>query len=217
MPCVHACAALARVNRRAEDFCHKWLTMDTYRDTYTDYINPLPGQHLWEKSESNRPQAPKTKKKTGPLTKKRRKDADEDSGGSKKSKPTRVLKRQLKPFTCRYCLQKGHTKRGCPKKRAPDVAAAVAGAAAAAAAAKTKSNPQGNAASGSTVDSNTVTPEAIDVHPPCANQDAPTSQPPPDPAPQPVDVQEVEIDISQPNFSDAQESQEALPLRPSKL
>ncbi|XP_072083824.1 uncharacterized protein [Arachis hypogaea] len=129
---------------------------------------------------------------------------------AKKSKPTRVLKRQLKPFTCRYCLQKGHTKRGCLKKRAVDVAAAVAAAAAAttAAATKTKSNPQGNAASGSTVDPNTVTPEAIDVHPPCANQDAPPSQPPPDPAPQPVDVQEVEIDISQPNFSNAQEFQE---------
>ncbi|RYR18095.1 hypothetical protein Ahy_B03g062720 [Arachis hypogaea] len=188
MPCAHACAALARVNRKPEDFCHKWLTMDAYRDTYAHYINPLPGQHLWEKSESNRPQVSKAEKKTRPLTKKRRKDADEGSGGSKKTKSTRVLKRQLKPFTCRYCLQKGHTKRGCPKKRAADVAAAAA-----AAAAKAKSNPQENAASGSTVDPNTVTLP---------------SQPPPDSAPQSVDMQEVEIDISQPNFSDAQESQE---------
>ncbi|RYR58065.1 hypothetical protein Ahy_A05g023746 [Arachis hypogaea] len=72
----------------------------------------------------------------------------------------------------------------------------------AAAAAKAKSNPQENAASGSTVDPNTVTLP---------------SQPPPDSAPQSVDMQEVEIDISQPNFSDAQESQEAPPQRPSKL
>ncbi|RYR01163.1 hypothetical protein Ahy_B06g080006 [Arachis hypogaea] len=134
MPCVHACAALARVNKRPEDFCHKWLTMDAYRDTYAHYINLLPRQHLWEKSESNRPQAPKTKKKTRPLTKKKRKDANEGNGGSKKSKPTGVLKRQLKPFTCTYCLQKGHTKRGCPKKRAAGVATAAT------AAAKTESN-----------------------------------------------------------------------------
>ncbi|XP_025692382.1 uncharacterized protein [Arachis hypogaea] len=164
MPCVHACVALARVNRKPEDFCHKWLTMDAYIDTYAHYINPLPGQHLWAKSESNRPQAPKAKKKTGPLTKKRRKNADEGGGGSKKTKSTGVLKRQLKPFTCRYCLQKGHIKRGCPKKRAADIAATAA-------AAKAKSNPQENAASGSTVDPNTVTLP---------------SQPPPDSAPSPL-------------------------------
>ncbi|RYR15204.1 hypothetical protein Ahy_B04g071927 [Arachis hypogaea] len=146
MPCVHACAALARVNRRPEDFCHKWLTMDSYRDTYAHYINSLPRQNLWEKSESNRPQAPKTKKKTGPLTKKRRKDTDKGNEGSKKFKPNGVLKRQLKPFTCKYYLQKGHTKRGCPKKRAADVAAALVAAAAAADAAKTKSNAQRNVA-----------------------------------------------------------------------
>ncbi|RYR11250.1 hypothetical protein Ahy_B05g079716 [Arachis hypogaea] len=85
MPCVHACAALARVNRGPGDFYHK------------------------------------------------------------------------------YCLQKGHIKRGCPKKRAVDVVTAV----------KTKFNAQGNAALGSTVDPNTVTPEAINVPLPFANQDAP--------------------------------------------
>ncbi|RYR07375.1 hypothetical protein Ahy_B05g074719 [Arachis hypogaea] len=55
MPCVHACAALTRVNKKPEDFCHKWLTMDAYRDTYAHYINPFFGQSLWEESEQNRP------------------------------------------------------------------------------------------------------------------------------------------------------------------
>ncbi|RYR02557.1 hypothetical protein Ahy_B06g081352 [Arachis hypogaea] len=135
------CAALARVNKRPKDFCHKWLTMDAYRDTYVHYINPLPGQSLWEKSDQNRPQAPKKKKKPGPLTKKRRKDADEGNEGSKKSKVTGTLKRQLKPFTCKYCLQKGHTKRGCLKKRATDVVQALTDAAAAAAAVAAKTKP----------------------------------------------------------------------------
>ncbi|RYR12861.1 hypothetical protein Ahy_B04g070169 [Arachis hypogaea] len=180
MPCVHACVAIARVNKRPEDFCHKWLTMDAYRDTYTHYINPLPGQSLWDKFEQNRPQAPKKKKKIGPLTKKRRKDADEDNEGSKKFKTTGTLKRQLKPFTCRYYLQKGHTKRGCPKKRAADVAQALATAAAAVAAAKTKPNAQAQAP-----------PEA------------------PAQAPAPVDAQVVEIDLSQSNYSDAQQSQQS--------
>ncbi|RYR76046.1 hypothetical protein Ahy_A01g000638 [Arachis hypogaea] len=50
IPCVHACAVLARVNKRPEDFCHPLVTMDSYTKTYEHYINPLPGQSMWEKS-----------------------------------------------------------------------------------------------------------------------------------------------------------------------
>jgi len=81
---VHACAALARVGRRPDEFCHQWLTMEAYNNTYAFYINPIPGQALWKKSPHNRPQAPKFKKKPGPLTKKRRKDADEEPSGGKR-------------------------------------------------------------------------------------------------------------------------------------
>ncbi|RYR25109.1 hypothetical protein Ahy_B02g058735 [Arachis hypogaea] len=70
IPCVHACAALARVNKRPEDFCHPLVTMDSYTKTYEHYINPLPGQSI-------KPQAPNIKRKPGKLTTKRRKDADE--------------------------------------------------------------------------------------------------------------------------------------------
>ncbi|RYR19836.1 hypothetical protein Ahy_B03g064726 [Arachis hypogaea] len=45
MPCVHACAALARV-RRPDEFCHQWLTMEAYNNTYAFHINPIPGQAL---------------------------------------------------------------------------------------------------------------------------------------------------------------------------
>ncbi|RYQ86407.1 hypothetical protein Ahy_B10g106077 [Arachis hypogaea] len=56
--CVHTCAAIARVNKHPEDFCHKLLTMESYNATYCHHINPLPGQQLWERSENNRPLAP---------------------------------------------------------------------------------------------------------------------------------------------------------------
>ncbi|XP_057755628.1 uncharacterized protein LOC130974795 [Arachis stenosperma] len=46
MPCVHACAALARVGRRLDEFCHQWLTMEAYNNTYAFHINPIPGQAL---------------------------------------------------------------------------------------------------------------------------------------------------------------------------
>ncbi|RYQ83617.1 hypothetical protein Ahy_B10g102374 [Arachis hypogaea] len=68
---------------------------------------------------------------------KRRMNADEKDGGrSKKSKADPKpqsnngdnvhLKRQLVPFTCSFCGDKGHIKRGCKKKRACDAAAATA-------------------------------------------------------------------------------------------
>ncbi|XP_016172122.1 uncharacterized protein LOC107614417 [Arachis ipaensis] len=55
IPCVHACAALARVNKNPEDFCHKLVTMESYRETYRHHINPIPGQTFWEVSESLKP------------------------------------------------------------------------------------------------------------------------------------------------------------------
>ncbi|RYR28227.1 hypothetical protein Ahy_B01g052348 [Arachis hypogaea] len=62
------------------------------------------------------------------LQQKRRMDTDEAKGGHKKSKPTSTkdstnLNRQLAPFTCSYCGEKGHTKRGCKKKKLADAAA----------------------------------------------------------------------------------------------
>ncbi|RYR30080.1 hypothetical protein Ahy_B01g054908 [Arachis hypogaea] len=46
MPCVHACAAMARAGKQPENFCHRWLTMDVYNDTYAFHINPISGQKL---------------------------------------------------------------------------------------------------------------------------------------------------------------------------
>ncbi|RYR38599.1 hypothetical protein Ahy_A09g043669 [Arachis hypogaea] len=99
------------------------------------------GKHLclcqfWMLAESLKPQPPKIKRGPGKLQHKRRMDTNEAKGGSKKSKPTSTkdninLKRQLAPFTCNYCGEKGHTKRGCKKKKLADAAAKAKAAAAA--------------------------------------------------------------------------------------
>ncbi|XP_057760685.1 uncharacterized protein LOC130981066 [Arachis stenosperma] len=130
MPCVHACAALARAGRRPDEFCHSWLTMEAYNNTYGFHINPIPGQALWEKSPYNIPQAPKFKKKPGPIKKKRRKDADEEPSKGKKQKTS--MKRVHKKGHCRYCGESGHTKRNCHKRAVDEESAAVAAAAVAA-------------------------------------------------------------------------------------
>ncbi|RYQ89568.1 hypothetical protein Ahy_B09g096142 [Arachis hypogaea] len=43
IPYVHACAALARVNKSLEDFFHKLVTIESYRETYQHHINPILG------------------------------------------------------------------------------------------------------------------------------------------------------------------------------
>ncbi|XP_025692605.1 uncharacterized protein [Arachis hypogaea] len=185
--CVHACAALARVNKRPEDFCHPLVTMDSYRKTYEHYINPLPGQSMWEKSAYSQPQAPNIKRKPGKLTTKRRKDADEGTSLNKKAKQTVTLKRQPKPFTCTYCCVKGHTKRGCKQKRADELAAALATAAAAVAASKAKATHTGSTPATESSNTTNPAPPAADISPPVSASQA------------------EEVELSQPSYGGTQD------------
>ncbi|RYR64294.1 hypothetical protein Ahy_A03g010428 [Arachis hypogaea] len=192
MPCVHACAALAKAGKRPEDYCHQWLTMEAYNNTYAFHINPIPGQALWEKSPYNRPQAPKFRNKSGPLKKKRRKDADEEPSGSKKLKTK--MKRIYKKVRCRCCGEAEHTRRNCPKRAAAEEAAAAAEAAAAEATAAEAAAAQPTAANGGEGQANSAAPVP----------EAPT---------------EINLDQSQPPSEATDDSQQVLPspVRPPKL
>ncbi|RYR19080.1 hypothetical protein Ahy_B03g063761 [Arachis hypogaea] len=200
IPCVHACAALARVYKRPEDFCHSLVTMDSYKKTYEHHINPLPGQSLWEKSVYNQLQAPNIKRKPRKLTTKRRKDSDEGT-----------LKRQLMSFICNYYGVKGHTKRGCKKKRADELAAALAAAAATVAAAKSKSTPTGSTPAAEASNTTNVAPQVVEAPPGVAVQNHAqlevTDNLPPAVA--------TEIDLSQPNYGGTQD-EAPLPPPPTK-
>ncbi|RYQ99546.1 hypothetical protein Ahy_B07g087491 isoform A [Arachis hypogaea] len=215
IPCVHACAALARVNKRPEDFCHQLCTMEAYNKTYAHHINHLSGQSLWEKSMYTHPQAPNIRRRPGALTKKRRKDVDEGNSGNKKAKPSGSLKRVLKPFTCRYCGVKGHTKRGCSKKRLDEVAAAVAAAKAAADKAKSKAASEAGPEPHTVASATQAGPQpqtatsASNLGPQAHVAAAPVDKPP-----------VVEIEISQPNYEGSQDiagSTAPAPSRPKKL
>ncbi|RYR65839.1 hypothetical protein Ahy_A03g011759 [Arachis hypogaea] len=132
---------------------------------------------------------PNIKRRARAITKKRRKDADEGNSSNKKGKPTRNLKRHLKPFACRYCGVKGDTKRGCSKKRLDEIAAALAAAKAAADKAK----------------SNAAAPTS-------------EAGPQPHIAAAPVDKPSVvEIEISQPNYEGSQDIAGSAAPAPSRL
>ncbi|XP_015973023.1 uncharacterized protein LOC107496309 [Arachis duranensis] len=188
-------------------------------------------------SRANRPLASLVKRKPGQLQTKRRKDADEGGHSSKKSKPTTTLKRQLRPFTCKYCLQKCHTKRGCQKKKAAEAAEAekkkaaeaaakdpkaasqnVTATATASATTTTSNAPQAATASATATGSGIATASATATATASAIASAPAPATLVD-----VDVQQAEIDLSQPSYSEAENSQKEheqnrnTPTRPGKL
>ncbi|RYR27678.1 hypothetical protein Ahy_B01g051705 [Arachis hypogaea] len=122
------------------------------------------------------------------------------------------LKRQLENFTCSYCGDKGHTKRGCKKKRLADTAAAAAVAEAEA----TTKNKEGVGGGDPTADQTCV-----------ATSDGTNQQgeggnvQPIDLAPivsAASDVQPVELELSQPTCFEQEDSQQvAGNIRPVKL
>ncbi|RYR21097.1 hypothetical protein Ahy_B03g066343 [Arachis hypogaea] len=162
------------------------------------------------RDEKGAPQSPNIRRRPGALTKKRRKDANEGNSGNKKAKPSGSLKRHLKSFTCRYCGVKGHTKRGCSKKRLDEVATVVA--AAKAATYKVISNAT---ASASRTDPQPTTAAAPTDNPPTA---APIDNPH---AAATVDnLLAMEIELSQPNCEGSQDiagAAASAPSTPEKL
>ncbi|RYR41348.1 hypothetical protein Ahy_A08g037747 [Arachis hypogaea] len=102
-------------DKRAEEYCHEWLTMESYRKTYAFHVNPVKGQDLWEKTDRPAPVFPPIKPKPGRPTKNIRKDKDEGGSGSK----TR-MKRKYNPIRCMFCAEVGHNKRTCKKKKQAD-------------------------------------------------------------------------------------------------
>ncbi|RYR73108.1 hypothetical protein Ahy_A02g007418 [Arachis hypogaea] len=201
MPCVHACAAISKINRNSEDFCHHWLTMEAYRETYKHSLNPIPGQDLWERSEQNRPHAPKMKRKPGPIIQKRRKDADEEPSSVKKSKTETKLKRKYKEFTCTYCGTRGHTKRSCSHRKADDLASALVSAAAAVVA-KEKGSKAGETRDPANAATSNTQPAEI-------NENAPLA-----PGEGVDDANASEIDLTQPTYSQPENQEQVPPSDP---
>ncbi|RYR76970.1 hypothetical protein Ahy_A01g001463 isoform B [Arachis hypogaea] len=181
--------------------------MESYKETYNHHINPIPAQPLWEHAEEcNRPHAPKIKRKPEKLQMKRWMDADE-KGADPKSQSNNGDNVHLKSF----CGDKGHTKRGCKKKRACDAATAAAVATVATEADKKKKNEGGAPASEQQLQQPQDDGDQRD------GEDNPLMQST-EIASATSNAQPVEIDISQLIISDVEDSQKDHGIkRPSKL
>ncbi|RYR60786.1 hypothetical protein Ahy_A04g017845 [Arachis hypogaea] len=114
LPCRHACAALAYQNRRPEEYAHNWLTMGAYNAAYQTSMRPVPSQEYLEHDVDTLPiLPPRYRKPIGRPTLKRDKRND---GPKEKSDPHRTTRR-IGTIICIYCLQAGHNKRSCKKRK----------------------------------------------------------------------------------------------------
>ncbi|RYQ90307.1 hypothetical protein Ahy_B09g096465 isoform C [Arachis hypogaea] len=114
LPCRHAYAALAYQNRRPEEYAHNWLTMGAYNAAYQISMRPVPSQEYWEHDVDTLPiLPPRYRKPIGRPTLKRDKRND---GPKENSDPHRTTRR-IGTIICKYCLQAGHNKRSCKKRK----------------------------------------------------------------------------------------------------
>ncbi|RYQ96879.1 hypothetical protein Ahy_B08g092790 [Arachis hypogaea] len=89
---MHAMAAIAKRENRADTYVHKWLKMDAFRATYGHFISPF-------NSEDSIP--PKIKRPIDRLVKRRRLDPVEDRPEGTKAKKTFKV-------TCEKCGEPSH-------------------------------------------------------------------------------------------------------------
>ena len=102
MPCEHACAAIAWMREKPEDYCHGWLTLEAYSVTYNFCVRPTEGQEYWEPTDCIRPVPAPIRKRPGRPKKAIRKDANEEGTSSKRTK----IKRAYQTMHCsRYGLE----------------------------------------------------------------------------------------------------------------
>ncbi|GLT50096.1 hypothetical protein SLA2020_236070 [Shorea laevis] len=101
LPCCHAIAVISCTGRSPYDYCARYFTMDSYRQTYSESINPIPDVKRPGHRDSSQTVVtvtpPPTRRPPGRPT-------------TKKSGSLEVMKRQLQ---CSRCKGLGHNKSTC--------------------------------------------------------------------------------------------------------
>ncbi|RYR25517.1 hypothetical protein Ahy_B02g059309 [Arachis hypogaea] len=87
--------------------------MGAYNIVYQTFMHPVPSQEFWEHLDTLPILPPRYRKPIGRLTTKRDK---RNNGPKEKSDPHRTT-RKIGTIICKYCLQAGHNKRSCKKRK----------------------------------------------------------------------------------------------------
>ncbi|XP_011007163.1 PREDICTED: uncharacterized protein LOC105112936 isoform X2 [Populus euphratica] len=111
LPCAHAAAALISCGQNAHVFAERCFTVASYRETYSEMINPIPDKSLWrELGEGTEGGGAKVDITIRPPKTRR-------PPGRPKKKVLRVenFKRPKRVVQCGRCHLLGHSQKKCPK------------------------------------------------------------------------------------------------------
>ncbi|XP_057251731.1 uncharacterized protein LOC104908513 [Beta vulgaris subsp. vulgaris] len=109
VPCCHAVACIEFLNKEAEFYVDECYRKEVYLRTYAAAIPPIEGERHWPRVECKL-DPPPIKVGPGRPRRNRIRDAYEDP-----KRPGQLTRHGIE-MTCTLCREKGHNKRGCPKK-----------------------------------------------------------------------------------------------------
>lgn len=105
LPCIHAVAVLDRTGRNVYDYCSKFFSVDSYRLTYSESINPITDIEKRVNDDST-PQAmiypPRVHRIRRPPGRPKEKRAGSQD-----------MRKHLRPLHCSRCKAVGHNKKTC--------------------------------------------------------------------------------------------------------
>lgn len=125
-PCVHAIGAIYYGNGNSDDYVDITYKKETYKKTYTNYMQPLEDSDMWPESKVMPVLPPMQRRMPGRPKKARRKEMhkDKDKGTSSKANGAVQVSKKGVQMTCSNCGETGHNKKTCknpPKKKTPEV------------------------------------------------------------------------------------------------
>lgn len=99
LPCSHAVAAIHRIGKDVYDYCSKYFTVESYRTSYSESINPIPtsGRPVYSESSPVLVHPPSIRRPLG-------------RPKGNKLRPKGIVKR---PLHCSKCNMAGHNKATC--------------------------------------------------------------------------------------------------------
>ena len=117
IPCCHAISAIYYLNDDPYKYVASCFKVEMCKKAYGHYMQPLNGEKLWPKDNSQAMLPPPQRRMPGRPQKSRRKGAHEEPKQS--TKQGHQVSRRGRKMQCKNCKQYRHNKKGCKNQFVP--------------------------------------------------------------------------------------------------
>jgi hypothetical protein len=113
LPCPHAIAAIWVKGDDPIAYVHEYYKKQSYLDTYSYSINPVPGIEMWKIIRAPI-QPPPYRRQPGRPKMVRIREEGEEPPAASEARPTKLPRSRYVTMSCRVCGSGDHNKRTCP-------------------------------------------------------------------------------------------------------